>query len=155
MLVVQEMQLTDIKKVEEIEKDLYQKPWLEKDWVYELTKNPYAFYFKMINTERADELVGYVGFWILFEKAEITKVTIVRKYQGNKLSLILMEDALKRIRLAQCENVTLEVRVSNEKAIGLYQKFGFKIAAVRKKYYENGEDAYLMLKELDHDYISD
>ena len=45
--------------------------------------------------------------------------------------------------------VTLEVRVSNEKAIGLYKKFGFSLAGIRKEYYEdNKEDAYIMWKYL-------
>ena len=47
------------------------------------------------------------------------------------------------------KNVNLEVRVSNVKAIALYQKFGFKNVAVRKDTYSNGEDAYLMIKELE------
>ena len=59
-----------------------------------------------------------------------------------------MADAISRIKSAECENITLEVRVSNVVAINLYKSVGFNIVATRKKYYENGEDAYLMLKEL-------
>ena len=92
--------------------------------------------------------MGFIGFWIKFEQAEITKVSIAKKYQGYKLSKLLMADAEQRIRLAECENITLEVRVSNVVAINLYKSCGFNIVATRKKYYENGEDAYLMLKEL-------
>ena len=44
--------------------------------------------------------------------------------------------------------MTLEVRVSNEPALALYKKLGFKKAGVRKKYYEdNGEDAYIMVND--------
>ena len=44
--------------------------------------------------------------------------------------------------------MTLEVRVGNEPALGLYKKMGFKKAGVRKKYYEdNGEDAYIMVND--------
>lgn len=154
MLRIEEIQFEDIPLLEQMEKELYIKPWLAKDWEYELTKNPYSYYFKMLNTEQGSEFVGYIGFWILFEKAEITKVSIVKKYQGKKLSTILLEDAIKRILLANCENITLEVRVSNQTAIHLYKKFDFKIVAIRKRYYENGEDAYLMLKELKNDNIS-
>ena len=59
-----------------------------------------------------------------------------------------MADAERRMRLAECENSTLEVRVSNTVAINLYKSFGYEIVTTRKRYYENGEDAYLMLKEL-------
>ena len=41
--------------------------------------------------------------------------------------------------------VTLEVRVSNEKAQALYRKFGMKVTGKRKRYYsDNGEDAFIM-----------
>ena len=46
-------------------------------------------------------------------------------------------------------NINLEVRVSNVKANCFISKFGFKNVAVRKRYYSNGEDAYLMIKELE------
>lgn len=56
---------------------------------------------------------------------------------------------MKKSEELHYQNVNLEVRVSNVKAIALYQKFGFKNVAVRKRYYSNGEDAYLMIKELE------
>ncbi len=142
-----EVKNEDIKDILVIENELYHKPWKEKDYLYELNDNPFAFYLKMIIKE-TNELVGFIGFWIKFEQAEITKVSITKKYQGHKLSKLLMQDAEKRIVLAGCNNITLEVRVSNERAINLYKSCGFRIVTTRKKYYENGEDAYLMLKDL-------
>lgn len=141
-----EMLNEDIDNILEIENELYKKPFLKKDYQYELNDNPYAHYLKMVIKE-TNEIVGFIGFWITFEQAQITKVSIRKKYQGLKLSKLLMADAEKRMILAGCENVTLEVRISNERAINLYKSFGYEIATIRKRYYENGEDAYLMLKE--------
>ena len=45
------------------------------------------------------------------------------------------------------KKITLEVRASNIKGINFYTKNGFKQVGVRKKYYKNGEDALLLLKE--------
>lgn len=46
--------------------------------------------------------------------------------------------------------MSLEVRVSNESAIKLYEKFGFKNVGIRKNYYQdNFEDAYLMVREME------
>ena len=42
--------------------------------------------------------------------------------------------------------MTLEVRVSNYKAINFYKKHGFSTILTKEKYYENGEDAYYMMK---------
>lgn len=143
---IKEVNFEDIEQIVLIENELYTKPWERKDFEYELNDNPFAFYLKMVN--ESQEIMGYIGFWIKFEQAEITKVSIAKKFQGYKLSKLLMADAEKRIRLAGCENITLEVRTSNVKAIHLYQSFGYQIVTTRVKYYENGEDAYLMLKEL-------
>ena len=142
------LEIQDLETILVIEKEAYQKPWLEKDYLYELKENPFAYYFKVVEK---DEIIGYYGFWITFERAQLCKITIKRKFQGLKIAHILMEDLEKRIRLAHCENITLEVRVSNQKAINLYQKHGFKIVSTRKNYYENHEDAYLMIKELNYD----
>ncbi len=142
-----EVKNEDINDILIIENELYHKPWKAKDYLYELNDNPFAFYLKMIIKETS-EVIGFIGFWIKFEQAEITKVSITKKYQGHKLSKLLMQDAEKRIVLAGCNNITLEVRVSNERAINLYKSCGFRIVTTRKKYYENGEDAYLMLKDL-------
>ena len=140
------VEISDISQIVKLEEELYHKPWLEKDYMYELNDNPFAYNFKMIDKD-SNEIMGYIGFWIKFEFAEITKVSIAKKYQGYKLSKLLMQDAENRMKLAECENCTLEVRVSNTVAINLYKSCGFEIAATRKRYYENGEDAYLMLKE--------
>ena len=142
-----EVKNEDINDILIIENELYHKPWKAKDYLYELNDNPFAFYLKMIIKETS-EVIGFIGFWIKFKQAEITKVSITKKYQGHKLSKLLMQDAEKRIVLAGCNNITLEVRVSNERAINLYKSCGFRIVTTRKKYYENGEDAYLMLKDL-------
>lgn len=142
-----ELTLEDIDAILPLENELYHKPWLKKDYEYELKDNPFAIYLKMIDKD-SNEIMGYIGFWIKFEQAEITKVSIAKKYQGYKLSKLLMADAERRMRLAECENSTLEVRVSNTVAINLYKSFGYEIVTIRKRYYENGEDAYLMLKEL-------
>lgn len=146
-LQVLELLNEDIDAILPLENELYHKPWQKKDYEYELNDNPFAYYLKLIDKD-SNEIMGFIGFWIKFEQAEITKVSIAKKYQGYKLSKLLMADAENRIRLAECENITLEVRVSNIVAINLYKSCGFKTVATRKKYYENGEDAYLMLKEL-------
>ena len=148
-MTIQVLELTveDIDAILPLENELYHKPWLKKDYEYELKDNPFAIYLKMVNKDN-NEIMGYIGFWIKFEQAEITKVSIAKKYQGYKLSKLLMADAERRMRLAECENSTLEVRVSNTVAINLYKSFGYEIVTTRKRYYENGEDAYLMLKEL-------
>lgn len=143
----------DLDDIVKIEKEVFSDPWEKEFFEYELFENPFSHYFKMIIKE-TNEILGYIGFWITFETAQIANLAIAKKYQGRKLSKLLLADCIKRIELANCEKITLEVRVSNEKAINLYKSFGFVNVTVRKHYYNNGEDAYLMLKELNNDNTS-
>ncbi len=142
---VEPLLASDLNEILQLEKELYKKPWQEKDYLYELNENPFAYYFKLVHE---GEIIGYMGFWITFETAQITKVSISKKYQKRKISYILMQDMENRILSADCDVITLEVRVSNEPAIHLYKKCGFKVECIRENYYEDHEDAYLMIKEL-------
>ena len=84
------------------------------------------------------------------DEGHITKVTVSREYRGKKLSKQLLLGMLKLAKLNGAARVTLEVRVSNKAAIGLYHKMGFTDSGVRPHYYtDNNEDAYIMWRELD------
>ncbi len=136
----------DLPLILSMEQDLYVKPWTKEDFLYELEQNPFAYYFKVVENK---QIIGYFGFWITFDIAQITKVSIAKDFQGRKLSYLLLQGLEKRIRIAQCVNLSLEVRVCNQIAIHVYEKCGFKIESIRKNYYDNHEDAYLMIKELE------
>jgi ribosomal-protein-alanine N-acetyltransferase len=60
----------------------------------------------------------------------------------------MLEFVLERSRRSGLESVSLEVRTSNTAAITLYEKFGFVVAGRRAAYYPNGEDALLMIYNL-------
>ncbi|ACK70928.1 ribosomal-protein-alanine acetyltransferase [Gloeothece citriformis PCC 7424] len=97
------------------------------------------------NTPTPEKLIGCGCFWAILEEAHITLLGIHPDYQGRGLGQLLLsallEDAVKR----QLERATLEVRESNQVALSVYQKFGFKTAGRRKKYYQQtGEDALIL-----------
>jgi ribosomal-protein-alanine N-acetyltransferase len=62
---------------------------------------------------------------------------------------MMLEFAIELCQMSHVKNITLEVRVSNDEAKNLYEKYGFKPSHFRKQYYENGEDALVMNKELE------
>ena len=136
----------DLKRIVELEKDLFLSPWNEEDFIHELKENPMAGYYIL---EKENQIIGYIGLWFLGDQCQITTIATDRHFQGQGYASQLMEYALEKSEELHYQNVNLEVRVSNVKAIALYQKFGFKNVAVRKRYYSNGEDAYLMIKELE------
>lgn len=146
-MIVREMVKEDLDEIVSIEDSLYKDKWTKEAYLRDL-ENDIAFNYVL---EHDGVILGYYGFWVLFDNIDITKVSIRKELQGKGLSNILMEDMFKRISNSDIVTATLEVRVSNEAAIGLYSKYGFKKISVREKYYEGVEDAYVMQKEVNRD----
>ena len=132
--IMRMMTANDVPQVEAIEKEAYRDRWSDFAYLSELKDNELAYY----------------GFWAILDEGHITKVTVSREYRGKKLSKQLLLGMLKLAKLKGAARVTLEVRVSNKAAIGLYHKMGFTDSGVRPHYYtDNNEDAYIMWRELD------
>lgn len=94
---------------------------------------------------RGDIVAGFAGMWILYDEAHITTIGVSPDYRGRSLGELLLVDVFEAAIARDAEWVTLEVRVSNEPAQALYEKYGFTRQGVRRRYYsDNGEDAYIM-----------
>ncbi|MBU7584702.1 MAG: ribosomal protein S18-alanine N-acetyltransferase [Nostoc sp. TH1S01] len=98
------------------------------------------------------KLLGMGCFWSIVDEAHITILAIHPQYHRQGLGQALLYALLKTACDRGLERATLEVRVSNVAAISLYEKFGFKIAGQRRRYYkDNGEDALILwLSELQY-----
>ena len=142
-MIVRSMSVDDLNEIVKIEESLYKAPWNEKQYKYELEENEFSYLFVL---EHNGVIIGYYGFWVMFEDSDITKVSIRKEFQGMKLSNILMEDCFERVKKAGCNKINLEVRVDNIPAIGLYKKHGFEEVYIRKDYYGKGEDALILTK---------
>ncbi|WP_374704981.1 ribosomal protein S18-alanine N-acetyltransferase [Microcystis aeruginosa] len=89
-------------------------------------------------------LIGLACFWAILEEAHITLLAIYPDYQRQGLGKLLLYKLLEKAVQRQLERATLEVRVSNQSAIALYEHFGFRIAGERKNYYpQTGESALI------------
>ena len=83
--------------------------------------------------------------WQLYDEAHVTTIGIDLPFRGRGLGEALLLRLLDESVRRGANMLTLEVRVSNEGAIRLYEKYGFGVHGVRPRYYsDNGEDAYLM-----------
>lgn len=84
-------------------------------------------------------------FWAILEEAHITILAVHPQYQRNGLGQAVLWGLLRAARDRHLERATLEVRVSNQKAINLYERFGFQVAGRRRRYYQDtGEDALIL-----------
>jgi ribosomal-protein-alanine N-acetyltransferase len=90
-------------------------------------------------------IMGYGCLWSILEEAHITILLVHPDYHGQGLGQLLLFKLLEDAVTRGLERATLEVRASNEVALSLYEKFGFKIAGRRKNYYaQTGEDALIL-----------
>ena len=144
--MIRKMLDSDLDKIDVLEHRLFTSAWSKKDFEYELHDNPYGNYFVY---EEDSNVVGYVGVWVIFEQAQITTLGVDTEFQDKGIGSKLLEYAINYADHQGCEVISLEVRVSNEKAIKLYENAGFINVNIRKGYYQdNNEDAYLMVKAL-------
>jgi len=99
--------------------------------------------------ESSGRIVGYViGLCKKWGEGHIISLAVRPEYRRRGIGRALMEALLARFKERGMRAARLEVRVSNTPAIKLYERLGFRIKGVLRGYYLDGEDAYLMVKEL-------
>ena len=115
--------------------------------------------FLVAETEEG-EIVGYImcrvemNFPSLdifrgLKKGHIISIAVREEHRGRGIGSALIERALKALRdVYGCRECYLEVRVSNYKAIRLYEKMGFTKLRLNPFYYRDGEAAYTMTRKL-------
>jgi ribosomal-protein-alanine N-acetyltransferase len=115
--------------------------WSKDSYIQELT-NPVAKYFV---AKVDNKVIGFAGTWIVLDEAHITNIAVHPDHRNNGIASKLLKELINYCKNNGCVAYTLEVRSSNKAAIGLYEKYNFKEAGIRKGYYEdNKEDAVLM-----------
>lgn len=139
------MEAIHIDRVHELETLCFSDPWSRASFEAELT-NPLATYLLLTDGEA---IWGYCGMWLVVDEGHITNLGIDPSVQGKGLGKTMMGLIMDWARQHKICRLTLEVRVSNTRAIKLYEQLGFKSAGIRPAYYEdNGEDACIMWIEL-------
>ena len=94
--------------------------------------------------ESNEQLLGYIGTWIIFDEAQITNVAVHPEFQGNGFGRKILSYFFVQMKAKGMNVITLEVRPSNDHAIMLYKSFGFREIGRRKEYYlDNKEDALI------------
>lgn len=159
--VIEPMTLADLDSIMEIERVAFPTPWSARAYRYEITQNeqsimlvvrPMAHSRSLLarlrdrfEPARPRPLLGYAGLWLLLDEAHICTIAVHPERRREGLGELLLLALLDQGMEGDARQATLEVRVSNLAAQGLYHKYGFEIVSVRKGYYsDSGEDAYIM-----------
>ena len=84
---------------------------------------------------------------MLGDELNLLKLAVLPQYQKLGVGFKLMEKSFDFKKDKNLSNYFLEVSENNQKAIKLYQKFGFKTKSVREKYYSDGSNALIMFSK--------
>ena len=141
--MIELMKKEDLAQVILIENDSFPNPWNEAYFIHELNSNDICELYVL---KENDEVIAYGDIWYMFENCDLTNIAVKRQYRNKGYGSKLLKYLIKTARKKGCEFMHLEVDVLNDAAINLYKKYGFEIVRTRKGYYENGDDAYDMLK---------
>jgi len=142
-LAIETLRRKHLGAVMAIEQVAYPKPWTVNVFAGELEmmrrgERTYIAAFDGRN------LVGYAGLLYTGDDAHVTNIAVAPSHRRHGVATRLLAELAWTAILRGCTGLTLEVRVSNTGAQSLYERFGFEAVGVRKRYYENTEDAIVM-----------
>jgi ribosomal-protein-alanine N-acetyltransferase len=144
MIEIRRLDLVDLSAIETIEQRSYPTPWSRSMFASELAK-PTSI---CLGAFEGADLVGYVINSRYVDAWHVMNVAVEPEHRGRGIATALLERLFALTRDEERRGYTLEVRVSNEDAIRLYEKLGFDSRGIRRGYYtDNREDALIMWRD--------
>ena len=141
-MIIRTMQKGDVAAVAALEAQIFSMPWSAAGFADTLPREDVIF---LVAYEQ-DELLGYVGIYCTLDEGEITNVAVAPAARRRGIARALLTELKQQLACRNVARIVLEVRVSNEPAIRLYEQLGFSMLGVRKNFYEKPtEDAYIMV----------
>ena len=134
------MGLNDLEEAYKIELDVNPSPWK-----YETFLSSFEVGHKGLICKKDNLMIGFIIFSPISPEAHILSISVRNEMQSKGIGTLLLKSMLDQCKVMNYKKIFLEARVSNEKAINFYEKFGFSKDAIRNNYYtDNSEDALLM-----------
>lgn len=138
--IIRDMKRGDIPSVAALEAVVYDQPWSPRVFFDELAMDNREY---LVITNGDKRIIGYGGLLVIDDDAHITTLAVEPEARGQNLGKRLMLALVDQALGVGARHLTLEVRLSNSSAQGLYELFGFEPVGRRKNYYKN-EDALVM-----------
>jgi len=117
-----------------------------REWYEEELKRPEVCFIYVLRTPD-HPVAGFCAFWLVADQAHINQLAILPELRSRGLGIQLLEAVIAEAAHLGAVELTLEVRASNQPALRLYARAGFRRAGVRKNYYTTPiEDAYILIR---------
>lgn len=138
------MRESDIEDVLAVEVRVYPYPWSRANFLDSLASGYQAWVLR----DQAMRLLGYFLVMQVVDEAHLLNVAVAEEWQGQGLGRFLLNQSVACARGLGMESMLLEVRPSNARALGIYERYGFEQIGRRKGYYpaadQQREDAIVM-----------
>ena len=138
--MISEMNLQDLEEI----KDCLLTDF-DDFWSYNILKqeleNGKSKYFV---AKQENEIVGFAGILLIIDQVNIMNIVVKKDKRNFGIGSSLLEEIIRYSKIHNATSITLEVNEKNIPAIKLYKKYGFKQVGLRRKYYNNEDNAILM-----------
>ena len=145
-MIVRRMDVTDIDSVSHVERKANSHGWRRRTFLDSLQLNHECWV--VVDPYTSTYTIAHAVMGCSGDVAELYNISVDPRYQGQGVGRMLLNHMLRRSQMMPIERVFLEVRVSNQRAINLYESVGFTRVSVRKDYYRHEnlgrEDAYVL-----------
>jgi len=135
------LDINDLEEAYEIEVLTNPSPWSIDNF-----KSSFEVGHHGLVCKEDNKMLGFLIFSPIKPEAHLLSIAVIETQQYKGIGSLLLKSMVSQCKAMGINQVFLEVRASNEKAIGFYQKYGFKKDAIRENYYsgDTPEDALLM-----------
>ncbi len=149
MVVIRQMVLSDIKDVYEIERKSFTYPFTESFILSIYFSSPDLCIIAENSIHSKIKVVGFLLGSRTENKneAHILSIAVLEEYRQKGYGKKLLEKFIEEVTQLGYSRIRLEVKVTNDIAISLYEKMNFVIKDRLRKYYEDNSDAYVMVWE--------
>ena len=139
-MITEALNEENVAEVCEIERECIETPWGLNGLKDEI-ENEAAFY---VCIREGDEIAGYGGIRLNSGMADITNIAVKPRYRRRGIGKIIVKTLVLKAKEKDIYDIALEVNENNEAALKLYEKCGFIRVGIRKKYYNNKDNAIIM-----------
>jgi len=152
--IIRPFEIADLSRVMEINQTCLPENYSSAFFMSIFQRFPESF----VVAEEGNEIVGYAmcrveqrfGFVLLggAKRGHLISLAVLPDFRRRGVASALMKAVMKALAAYDCENLFLEVRVTNTAAVGLYKKLDFEVERRIRHYYSDGESAYVMSRRL-------